>query len=35
MVSSDRTWQTLWTTFFGVLLVASVIFGHSLGIAFG
>lgn len=34
-VSSDRTWQTLWTAFFGVLLVASVIFAHALGIAFG
>lgn len=34
-VSSDRTWQTLWTVFFAVLLVASVIFGHALGIAFG
>ena len=34
-VSSDRTWQTLWTAFFGVLLVASIIFGHALGIAFG
>ena len=34
-VSSDRTWQTLWTVFFAVLLVASVIFGNAMGIAFG
>jgi len=34
-VSSDRTWQTLWTVFFAILLVASVIFGNAMGIAFG
>ncbi len=34
-VSSDRKWQTLWTIFFVVLLAASIIFAHGLGIAFG
>ena len=34
-ISSDRTWQTLWMVFFGVLLAASVIWAHALGIGFG
>lgn len=34
-VQKDRTWQTIWTVFFAILFVASVIFAHALGIAFG